>query len=82
VHYVKSIGSVSSKQTRAQVKTMKKKDYLDEEGEYIGKNVVAEEITWLGYGLMRRDQRIPHVREETRTCVTVQLEVKGNKKPK
>lgn len=35
------------------------------------KNVVAEEVTWLGYGLMRQDHRTAHMScRKPRTCVT------------
>lgn len=35
------------------------------------KNVVAEKVTWLGYGLMRQDLRIAHMSwRKPRTCVT------------
>lgn len=41
------------------------------------KNVVAEEMTQLGYDLMRRDQRIVHVMEETKNmCHSMETEVK------
>lgn len=41
------------------------------------KNVVAEEVTCLGYDLMRQDQRIVHVMEETKNvCHLMELEVK------
>lgn len=41
------------------------------------KNVVAEEVTQLGYGLMRQDQRIAHIMEEIKNMShSMELEVK------
>lgn len=44
------------------------------------KNVVAEEVTQLGYDLMRQDQRIVHIMEETKNmCHSMEIEAKWNK---
>lgn len=41
------------------------------------KNVVAEEMAWLGYGLMRQDQRIRHMSWRKPECVSLHVEACG-----